>query len=218
VLSCPGCRSFKHRLVQAGDDFGRPFFCLCVFLHQNRSRLGHNPAMLIRTVSHKRLSAAALGLALLAATASSARAQAPVYRCPGPPVLYTDALSPKEAQEKGCRTIEGTPITVLQSPKPRSNTGNGASAPSSAGSEAAKVDPAQQRNRDSERRRVLETELREAEERLATAQRELLAGAERKGEERNYQKYLDRMTELKANVSRQENDIQALKREISKLP
>ncbi|RQO57295.1 hypothetical protein DBR47_15830 [Paucibacter sp. KBW04] len=174
--------------------------------------------MLIRTVSHKRLSAAALGIALLAAGASSAQAQAPVYRCPGPPVLYTDALSPKEAQDKGCRTIEGTPITVLQSPKPRASSGGAAATPSSASSESAKVDPAQQRNRDSERRRVLETELREAEERLATAQRELLAGAERKGEERNYQKYLDRMTELKANVSRQENDIQALKREISKLP
>ncbi|MBB4845399.1 hypothetical protein HNP55_003949 [Paucibacter oligotrophus] len=177
--------------------------------------------MLIRTASHKRSPGAPLHLALawllLAAAASSAQAQSPVYRCPGPPVLYTDALSPKEAQDKGCRSIEGTPITVLQSPKPRANAG-AAATPSSAGSEAAKVDPAQQRNRDSERRRVLETELREAEERLATAQRELQAGAERKGDERNYQRYLDRMSELKANVSRQENDIQALKREISKLP
>mgnify|MGYP006203861751 CR=1 FL=1 len=29
-----------------------------------------------------------------------------------------DALTPKEAQEKGCRSIEGTPITVLQPPRP----------------------------------------------------------------------------------------------------
>ena len=38
----------------------------------------------------------------------------PVYRCPGPPVLYTDALSSAEARDKGCRVIEGAAITVVQ--------------------------------------------------------------------------------------------------------
>ena len=66
---------------------------------------------------------------------------------------------------------------------------------------------------------MLETELRESEERLAVTRREYAGGnAERLGSERNYQFYLDRMAELKASISRQENDIQALKREISKLP
>lgn len=184
--------------------------------------MGHNHAM------HIRPAVLILGLALLAA--GTASAQSVVYRCPGPPVLYTDALTPKEAQEKGCRSIEGTPITVLQPPRPRpspaaAGSGGGAAQPSASAPRAtegrgeARVDPAQQRSRDGERRRVLETELREAEERLAALQRDYAAGApERRGDERNYQRYLDRVAEIKAAISRQENDIQALKREISKLP
>ena len=43
-----------------------------------------------------------------------------VYRCPGN--VYTDALSAKEAHDKGCRTIEGAPITIVQSTKPRPST------------------------------------------------------------------------------------------------
>lgn len=151
---------------------------------------------------------------LLVLASLGVQAQGTVYRCPGPPVLYTDALSAKEAQEKGCRTIEGSPITVVQTPRPRS------SAPAAEGSRGAegRVDAGQQRVRDDERRRVLQTELRQAEERLASAQREFSTGQERRGDERNYQKYLDRMAELKDNVSRFEADVQALKREIAKLP
>ena len=169
--------------------------------------------MLIRT---------ALLICLAATTAATGAAwaqQSTVYRCPGPPVLYTDALSAKEAQGKGCRTIEGSPITVIQGPRPRANPPPASAAADAVRSADGRVDPAQQRSRDSERRRVLETELRESEERLATTQREYAGGnAERRGDERNYQRYLDRMAELKASISRQENDIQALKREISKLP
>ncbi|MDP1069258.1 hypothetical protein, partial [Klebsiella pneumoniae] len=74
----------------------------------------------------------------------------------------------------------------------------------------ARVDAQQQRTRDDERRRVLQNELRTAEERLANAQREFNNGqAERRGDERNYQKYLDRMAELKDNVGRYEADVQA---------
>lgn len=154
---------------------------------------------------------------LLVLASLGAQAQGTVYRCPGPPVLYTDALSSKEAHEKGCRTIEGTPITVVQSPRPRS--GATASAPSAEARGAeSRVEAGQQRVRDDERRRVLQTELRQAEERLGNAQKEFAAGQERRGDERNYQKYLDRMAELKDNIARYEADVQALKREISKLP
>ena len=56
-----------------------------------------------------------------------------VYRCPGN--LYTDALSPKEAAAKGCKTLDGAPITVIQSMTPRasstSNRNTGTSAASS---------------------------------------------------------------------------------------
>ena len=171
--------------------------------------LRHNAAMLNRL----------LGLLIVAASLG-AQAQG-VYRCPGPPVLYTDALSAKEASEKGCRTIEGTPITVMQTAKPRAGAGAGAAPSTVDGARGAesRVDAQQQRVRDDERRRVLQTELRQSEERLAAAQKEFNNGqGERRGDERNYQKYLDRMAELKDNVARYEADVQALKREIAKLP
>ncbi|HEY0955513.1 MAG TPA: hypothetical protein VGE36_12190 [Roseateles sp.] len=159
-------------------------------------------------------------LALLFVAASlGAQAQGTVYRCPGPPVLYTDALSAKEANDKGCRTIEGTPITVVQAPKPRAGAAVPAPAVAGARGADARVDAGQQRVRDDERRRVLQTELRQAEERLASAQKEFNNGqGERRGDERNYQKYLDRMAELKDNIARYEADVQALRREIAKLP
>lgn len=153
---------------------------------------------------------------LLIAASLGAQAQGTVYRCPGPPVLYTDALSAKEARDQGCRTIEGTPITVMQTVKPRPAAS--AASAESRGAES-RVDAGQQRVRDDERRRVLQTELRQAEERLANAQKEYGNGqGERRGDERNYQRYLDRMSELKDSIARHEADVQALKREIAKLP
>lgn len=154
---------------------------------------------------------------LLLVASLGAQAQGTVYRCPGPPILYTDTLSAKEAKEKGCRTIEGTPITIVQTVKPRpAASGPAAEAPRNAES---RVDAGQQKVRDDERRRVLQDELRQAEDRLANAQKEYNNGqGERRGDERNYQKYLDRMAELKDSIARYEADIQALKREIAKLP
>jgi len=146
-----------------------------------------------------------------------------VYRCPGPPVLYTDALSPNEARERGCRSIEGAPITVIQAPKPRATAAN-ASAPGAAGGPTpraadAKVEPAAQRQRDSDARRILDIELRREEDKLAALRRDFNNGEpERRGDERNYQRYLDRVADMKAGILRSESDIAALKRELGKLP
>lgn len=145
-----------------------------------------------------------------------ALAQGTVYRCPGNPVLYTDAISAKEAQERQCKTIEGTPITVVPSLRPKAT---GGAAPSAASASGAKVDPGAQRSRDGERRTILEAELKKEEKALQELQKEYNNGEpERQGDERNYQKYLDRTAELKASVARKEADIAALKREIAKLP
>lgn len=147
--------------------------------------------------------------------AAAAHAQGVVYRCPGPPVLYTDSLSAREAADKGCRTIEGTPITVVQAPRPRPGGPADAAKPSG----EARIDANQQKFRDTERRRLLEAELRATEERLSAARTEFNNGqGERRGDERNYQRYLDRMAGLKDSITRLEGDVQALKREISKLP
>jgi hypothetical protein len=159
-----------------------------------------------------------VGTAMAQTPPASAASQ--VYRCPGPPVLYTDALSPTEARDRGCRTIEGTPITIIQGrPRPTPSTvpSNGGASPTRPAD--SKVDPTAQRQRDSEARRILLDELKNEEERLAVLQKDYNNGEpERRGDERNYQRYLDRVSEMKAAISRKEADISALKREIAKLP
>jgi hypothetical protein len=150
-----------------------------------------------------------------AAHAQTAGGGTVVYRCPGN--VYTDQISAKEAKDKGCRTIEGAPVTVVQGTKPRDNKGTPVP-PANGRASDAKVDPNDQRARDSDSRRILESELKKEEEQLAAMQKEYNNGEpERRGEERNYQKYLDRVAEMKAAIARKESDIAALKRELSKV-
>lgn len=145
-----------------------------------------------------------------------------VFRCPGPPVLYTDALTPAEAKAKDCRTIEGAPITVVQAPRRR--TGAAPEAPGASGVQAArpadsKVDPAAQKARDTDSRRILEDELRKEEDSLTAMKRDFNNGEpERRGDERNFAKYQERVAEMRAAIARKEADIAAIRRELSKLP
>lgn len=170
--------------------------------------------MSLNALKDRRVTVCALALAASAACAQDAK---PVYRCPGPPVLYTDALSPQEAKDKGCRTIEGAPITIVQAPpRARLPAPGSASAPRSGDT---KVDPASQRARDTDARRILADELRAEEERLAAMKAEFNNGEpERKGDERNFAKYQERVAEMRAAIQRKEADIGALRREIAKLP
>jgi hypothetical protein len=145
-------------------------------------------------------------------TAGAARAAdaSVMYRCPGNE--YNNTLSPKEAKDKGCKTIEGAPITVIQSVKPRAPAAG-------SGPAGSKVDPADQRARDADARRILEGELKREEDRLAEMKTDYNNGQpERQGGEKNYQKYLDRVADMKAAIGRKEGDIAALKREIAKQP
>ena len=147
----------------------------------------------------------------VSATAQTA-ASAVVYRCPGNPVLYTDAVSPKEAKDKGCKVLEGAPITVIQGPKPR------VAASAVAGPTGTRVDPAEQRARDSDSRLILDAELKREEDRLAVMKTEFNNGQpERRGDEKNYQKYQDRVADMKSAITRKESDIAAIKRELTKL-
>lgn len=162
----------------------------------------------------------AVGLGAALAAPVQAQSPAPVYRCPGPPVEYTDALTAQQARDRGCRSIEGTPITIIQgrppTPRPASAAPLATAAPRPP---EARVDPAAQRARDNDSRRILEAELRREEERLAELRKEYNNGEpERQGNERNYQKYLDRVADLKSGIARKEGDIAAIKRELTKLP
>ena len=161
----------------------------------------------------RRASLAFTLVAVLGAPVARAQDTKPVYRCPGPPVLYTDALSAQEARDKGCRTIEGTPITIVQAPPRPRAAATAASRPAD-----SRVDPASQRARDSDARSILTEELRREEQRLAALQAEYSNGEpERRGDERNYARYAERLAEMKSALQRKEADIAAIKREIAKL-
>ncbi|MBL8379736.1 MAG: DUF4124 domain-containing protein [Burkholderiales bacterium] len=79
-----------------------------------------------------------------------------------------------------------------------------------------RTDSAAQRNRDNDRRRILEDELAAEQKRLTELRAEFNNGEpERRGDERNYQRYLDRVERLKADISRSEANIDSLRRELS---
>lgn len=172
------------------------------------------------------LRAAALGglLGGLWAAGNAVAQGGTVYRCPGNPVLYTDQLSPQEARERNCTTIEGAPITIVQTRPRTPPAGATAAAAAAAASPAARapdqrVDPAAQRARDADARRILTDELRREEARLAELRREFNNGEpERRGDERNYARYLERVADLRAGIQRKEADIAAIRRELDKLP
>lgn len=156
----------------------------------------------------------ALLIAAAAGVPAAAQNGGVVYRCPGN--LYTSELTPKQAEDKGCRKLEGAPVTVVQGQRPRSGTPVPASGPRPADS---RVDPAAQRARDSDSRRILETELKREEDQLEQLRKDYNNGEpERRGDEKNYQKYLDRVAEMKAAIARKEADVAALRRELGKLP
>jgi hypothetical protein len=166
-----------------------------------------------------------LMLAVLVGMAGPGSAQdaKPVYRCPGPPVLYTDQLTPAEARERNCRTIEGASITVVAPTRPAPRPGASAAAGGGTAQPAPppganRIDPAAQRARDSDARRILGEELRREEEALANLQREFNGGEpERRGDERNFARYQERVAEMRAAIQRKEADIAAIRREIGKL-
>lgn len=138
-----------------------------------------------------------------------------MYRCPGND--YKNTISAKDAEKLGCRKIEGAPVTIIHTVKPRAGTPVAVAA--SSGPPGTRVDPVAQRARDSDARRILEGELRTEEERLTALQKDFNNGEpERQGNEKNYQKYLDRVAEMKAAIARKQTDIVAIRRELQKLP
>ena len=171
----------------------------------------------------KHLSWALCWLAIAAPSAwsqSTAATSGTVYRCPGPPILYTDQITAQEAKDKNCRTIEGAPVTIVQTvkPAPAAKRGEGSAGAREGRGAEGKVDPNAQRQRDGDARKLLEAELQREEQRLADLQREFNNGEpERLGSERNAQKYIDRVADMRAQIARKQEDIASIKREIGKL-
>ncbi len=110
---------------------------------------------------------------------------------------------------KNCTKVVVDPV-VIPSPKLPAKAATPSGFP--------KVDPSTQRARDNDRRRILEDELRDKETQLADLKREYNNGEpERQGNERNYQRYLDRRDRLKEDIARAESDIASIRSEIGKV-
>jgi ribulose kinase len=153
-------------------------------------------------------------LALLGAS-TVALAQERIYRCGNE---YTNAVS--EAQMKTCKLVSGGNVTVVQAPKSSTAPGTKVAAATASGQQPQRSDLGDQRGRDSDARVILEAELKKAESRQAELLKEYNNGEPEKlgPEARNHQKYLDRITELKANISRGESDIAGIRRELGRVP
>lgn len=158
------------------------------------------------------------GVVAVIACLLCAGAQAQIYRCTdanGRP-LYTDTKVGK------CQLIDtgySTPAASAPIPAPRSSGGGAASpAASPAPSTFPRVDNAQQRERDGERREILGDELRIEERKLAELKKTFNNGEpERQGNERNYAKYQERVASMRDEINRSERNIEALRREIGNI-
>ena len=121
--------------------------------------------------------------------------------------------------------MDASPWRAATSPSSRALRPSAPAPPSASKSSAAprpsgsRIDTAEQRSRDSDARVILEAELRKAEDRLAQAKKAYANGEpEKEGiESRNYQRYLDRVAELKAAVTRAEGDASSIRRELDRL-
>jgi hypothetical protein len=144
----------------------------------------------------------------LLACAGAAGAADTYYQCPGN--VFTNTITPKEAEAKGCKAMATQQPTTIPAPKVRA---------AAAGPSASKVDAQEQKQRDSDARKILQDELIKAQTQLDALQKEYNNGQpERHGDEKNYQKYLDRTADLKAQIERTESDISAITRELAKTP
>lgn len=155
-----------------------------------------------------------LALAWAVAIANPVHAQDRIYRCGNE---YTNTAT--EAQKRDCKLVTGGNVTIVQTPKVVGKASAPVRSPA-ADPSAPRNDAAAQRERDNDARGILESELKKTEARLAELVKEYNNGEpEKRGEEgRNYQKYLDRVTELKANIARAESDIAGIKRELGRIP
>lgn len=176
--------------------------------------------MLAHSMNQQKFSSAVALLVLPCAVL----AQGVIYRCGDN--QYTNTVT--EAQKPHCKVVEGGNLTIVQGFKAPAAGAAGtapvkvaAAAPTAGGgSGTQRVDSAEQRNRDNDARRILESELRKAETRKSELEQEYKNGEpDKRGDEaRNHQKYLERVAELKSSIARSDSDIAGIQREIARLP
>jgi hypothetical protein len=146
-----------------------------------------------------------LAVAFLLLCAGFASAQTCKYVDSEGRVTYSN-VPVKNARKVSC--FEPVKPAAAQSPAPQGG----------APADRPRVDPVTQRQRDDDRRNILEAELLAEEERLAEAKRQLAEQESiRTGDERNYQRVLERLKPYQEAVAQHEKNISALRQEIGNL-
>jgi len=176
---------------------------------------------MLTTNSQIRMRKLAVTLALLCGAYAHlpAQAQGGVYLC-------TNASGGRELTDSyrsGCKTLnlpgsipapQSAPRRASQAPAPSLAP----RAPMATPTDFPKVDNAQQKARDNDRREILNEELRMEERKLAEARKEFNSGEpERQGNERNFAKYQERVEMMRDSISRMEKNTEALRREIANI-
>ena len=150
------------------------------------------------------------GLAIALVPLLAAPALADTFKCVDANGRATYTNLSEETKGKNC-TVVMREISVVPAVPPARGAAAG---PSPAG--FPKVDPATQRNRDSARRKILDDELSGEQKALAQAKAELTEQESiRTGDEKNYQRVLDRLQKYKDEVERHEKNVEALKKELN---
>ena len=162
-------------------------------------------------------------LMLCAAVLAPAHAQSEVYVCKN----GDGTREYKNTGEtKGCKRVDMQGISMIPSPYKKpvaqtaalNRTGAAATSPAASPADFPKIDSATQKARDNDRMQILAEELKGEERKLAALKQEYNNGEpERRGDERNYAKYQDRVASMKEDLGRTEKNIEALKREIGNL-
>lgn len=155
---------------------------------------------------------------LLAAWSRPAPAQSSdVYMCKGPNGV-PEYRNGNPGGSKDCKKLNLPDVITVPGGARTASTGGGKAAPATSPTAFPRVDSATQKNRDGERRAVLQQELQSEEAKLAGLRAEYNNGEpERQGNERNYQKYLDRTAQLRDDITRSEANAASLRRELSNL-
>ncbi|MGB9991222.1 DUF4124 domain-containing protein [Pseudoduganella rhizocola] len=148
---------------------------------------------------------------VLALAAGSAQAQ--IYRC-------VDANGHKEYTDsrKGSHCVLLDVPGAIAAPAARSAPPKARPQVPAAASQFPRIDNAEQKARDADRRAILTEELNAEMKKLAELKVEFNNGEpERRGDERNYAKYQERVATLRDSISRSEKNVEALRREIANI-
>jgi hypothetical protein len=121
-----------------------------------------------------------------------------------------------KAESKGCKPLVVSTPNTVPAPKPPQAKGAPASASSKTPESFPKVDTETQKQRDNDRRKILDQELASEQKLLDQARKELSdQESQRLGSERNYQRVLERLEPYKKKVKLHEDNIANLKRELA---